>query len=436
VAVDVRTPPAGPVDPGDPTTPLAAVTPGTPPPPLLVDRWAPSGRGETARYVVMGSLISLVLILAAVIPDVYTNLVSRAAVFGIVALSMNVLVGYAGQVSLGHAAFFGAGAFAAGFGLTELDVPWPFGLVVAALSGAFAAVLLGAVALRVKGLYLAVVTIAYGLFAQAVVFNISTITGGGAGQLAPRPTFGETTLTDLQYAYLCIAFLAVFLVLDTLFAGSKAGRAVRALRDDERVAASWGINVTGYKLLAFVLSGLLAAIAGGLFASIEQVVAPADFQFGLSLTFLLMTVVGGAGNRWGVVQGGVLFATLPVLLEVMHNNFDFWPFTVIDATIEPVISAGLLLLTLTLYPGGIAQQQHHLQRWLGGGRFRDAHGDDPLVTPPLVYREGHRPDVPAPQPEPVAVHEEGQVAGGTDPTAAFERVDQVLAPADERGGAA
>jgi branched-chain amino acid transport system permease protein len=419
VAVDVRTAAGSPTD---ATAPLVPVTPGEPPPPLLVERWTPSSRGQTARYGVMGGLVLLVLVIAAIVPDVYTNLVSRAAVFAIVALSMNVLVGYAGQVSLGHAAFFGAGAFAAGYGLSELDLPWLFGLVVAGISGAFAAVLLGAVALRVKGLYLAVVTIAYGLFAQAVVFNISSVTGGGAGQFAPRPALGETTMTDLQYAYLCIAFLGVILLLDTLFAGSKAGRAVRALRDDERVAASWGINVTGYKLLAFVLSGLLAAIAGGLFASIEQVVAPADFQFSLSLTFLLMTVVGGAGNRWGVVQGGVLFAILPVLLEVAHNNFHFFPFTVIDITIEPVISAGLLLLTLTLYPGGIAQQQHHLHRWLSGGRFRDSHGkgDDPLVEPPLVYREGHRPaGAPAPGDHVVATQEGDDVDPGTafDPEA-------------------
>lgn len=383
MSVDQTTSPTGAA--GQETTELTPVRPGLPPPPLVVDQWQPSGRGQTARYTVMGSIISLVLILTAVIPGVYTNLISRAAVFAIVALSMNILVGYAGQVSLGHAAFFGAGAFAAGFALAELDLPWLAGLLVAGLSGGFAAVLLGAVALRVKGLYLALVTIAYGLFAQNTIFNIGALTGGGAGREAPRPTFSDGPISDLRYAYLCIAFLAVFLLLDTLFTRSRAGRAVRALRDDERVAASWGINVTAYKLLAFVLSGMLAAIAGGLFASIEQVVAPADFQFSLSLTFLLMTVVGGVGNRWGVIQGGILFAVLPNLLELAHETFLFFPFTLIDATLEPVIAAALLLLTLTLYPGGIAQQQRHLQGWLGGKRFKD-HGEDPLSDPPAVYR--------------------------------------------------
>ncbi|HUG84849.1 MAG TPA: hypothetical protein VMM13_09805, partial [Euzebya sp.] len=127
------------------TSELPVLRPAGPPDPLVVQRWSPSSRSQTARYSVMGTLVAIVLVVAAVVPDVYTNLVSRAAVFAIVALSMNILVGYAGQVSLGHAAFFGAGAFAAGYGLTELDVPWLFGLVIAGGSGAFASVLLGAV---------------------------------------------------------------------------------------------------------------------------------------------------------------------------------------------------------------------------------------------------------------------------------------------------
>ena len=401
MAVDISSPPPAPAE---------SARPASPPPPLKVQQWEPDGRGWTARYTVMGTLATIVLILVASLPEVYTNLVAKAAVFGIIALSMNILVGYAGQVSLGHAAFVGAGAFSAGYTLTVLDLPWVAGLVVATASGAFAAVLLGAVALRVKGMYLAVVTIAYGLFAQEVVFNLSSLTGGGAGQLAPRPALFNG---DLSYAYLCIGLLGVFLLLDTLFAGSKAGRAVRALRDDERVAASWGINVTGYKLLAFVLSGMVAAFAGGLFASIEQVVAPADFQFTLSLTFLMMTVVGGVGNRWGVIQGGILFAVLPQILEALHDVQigDATPFSWITITLEPVISAVLLILTLTLFPGGIAQQQHHLHSWLSGGRFKDESAD-PLTNPPAVYREGETPPPLAGSADPDSGADEGTVTAG------------------------
>ncbi len=326
-----------------------------------------------ARLLVLAALLVVVLAIPPAVPGIYVNVVSRAAIYGIVALSMNVLVGYAGQASLGHAAFLGLGAFGSGYALTKLHMPFGAALVVAAATGMVAAAVLGGVALRVSGLYLALVTIAFGLFAQETLFNIRSLTGGGAGQRAARPSLFHT---DVSYAYLCIGMLALTLLVDWRLTSIRSGRAIQALRDDERVAASWGIDVTAHKLLAFVISGAMAGVAGGLFASIEQIVSKEDFGLTLSLTFLLMTVVGGAGNRWGVVQGGVLFAVLPTLLDRSHANFHILPFSAVSATWEPAIGALLLLLTLTLSPGGIAQQQGALLRWLGGGPFQrdpDAH---------------------------------------------------------------
>ncbi|HEX7169084.1 MAG TPA: branched-chain amino acid ABC transporter permease [Acidimicrobiales bacterium] len=336
-------------------------------------RFVPSPQGRIARFGVLGLLIVLVLAMPQLIPEVYTNILSRAAVYAVVALSMNILVGYTGQVSLGHSAFLGVGAFASGYTITELHLPFLFGFLVAALTGALAAVLLGLVALRLAGLYLALVTIAYGQFAQETIFNIREITGGGAGMGAARP---ELLRDNARYAYFCFLIVALVLAFDWRLTATRAGRAIQALRDDERVAASWGIDIARYKLLAFVASGVLCGIAGAMFASIEEIVSPQDFGFSLSLTFLLMTVVGGAGNRWGVAQGGILFAVLPTLLERAHENFHVFPFTLIRATWEPAIAAVLLLLTLIFYPGGIAQQQAHLLRWLSFGPFKGEHHDE------------------------------------------------------------
>jgi branched-chain amino acid transport system permease protein len=330
--------------------------------------WRPSTRGVVARVAVLGFVLLLILASPHLVPAVYTNLVSRAAVYGIVALSMNVLVGYAGQVSLGHNAFFGVGAFGSAFALTKMEIPFLAALVVAALTGAVGALVIGAVALRLRGLYLAIVTVAYAFFATETIFNIRSLTGGGAGQPAPRPSF---LTSDVRYAYFCIGILGLALLFDWRLTASKGGRAIQALRDDERVAASWGINVTSFKLLAFLISGVLAGVAGALFASTEGVATPLDFPFALGLTFLVMTVVGGAGNRWGVIQGGVLFALLPTLLERSHENFHVFPFTAIDATAEPAIGALLLLVTLIFTPGGIAQQQKHLLAWLSFKRWTD-----------------------------------------------------------------
>jgi branched-chain amino acid transport system permease protein len=318
------------------------------------------------RLVALGLIAAVVLLIPQLVPDIYMNIVARAAVYGIVALSMNVLVGYTGQASLGHAAFLGLGAFASGYALTELGMPFGAAMVVAAMCGMAAALVLGGVALRVTGLYLALVTIAFGLFAQETLFNIRFLTGGGAGQPAARPSMFQS---DLRYAYFCIAMLGVALLFDWRLTSTRPGRAIQALRDEERVAASWGIDVTGHKLLSFVISGGMAGMAGALFASIEQIVSKEDFGLSLSLTFLLMTVVGGAGHRAGVVQGGVLFAILPTLLDRAHENFHFFPFTALKATWEPAIGAILLLLTLTMFPGGIAQQQWPILRWLRGGPF-------------------------------------------------------------------
>lgn len=334
----------------------------------------PAGIG--ARVAALVGLLLLVLAIPVVVPDVYTNVVSRAAIYAIVALSMNVLVGYTGQVSLGHTAFVGVGAFASGYTMTELGLPFGMGIVVAAAFGALIALVLGFVALRLAGLYLALVTIAFALFAQETLFNIRSVTGGGAGMPAPRPTF----LTDsTRYAYFCFFVLALVLAFDWRLNATRAGRAIRALRDDERVAASWGVDVARFKLLAFIISGVLAGIAGALFASTEEIVSGQDFTFGVSLTFLSMTVVGGAGNRWGVAQGGALFAVLPTLLERAHENFHIIPFTWINARFEPAIGALLLVLTLIFYPGGIAQQQAHLLRWLSFGPWKAHGGDDDVA---------------------------------------------------------
>jgi branched-chain amino acid transport system permease protein len=327
--------------------------------------WRPSTGGYVARLTVLAVLIGLLIALPYLVAGTATFIIAKAAVYAMVGLSMNVLMGYTGQVSLGHAAFVGIGAFSAGYALTEATVPWAFAVVFAILTGAASAVLLGGIALRVRGLYLALVTIAYGLFAQEVIFNIRAVTRGGAGMPAPRPEFASG---DIAYVYLSMAAVVLVWLFDWRLTASKAGRAIKALRDDERVAASWGINVTAFKLLAFVISGSIAGLAGALFGSIEQIVSPITFSFTLSLTFVLMTVIGGLGSRPGVIVGGALFASLPSLLETAHNAWAWWPF---GSLWEPLIGAVLLILTLIFFPGGIAQQNEHLWRWLAFKPFHE-----------------------------------------------------------------
>lgn len=335
--------------------------PGPPP------RWRPSPPGVVARLVVIAGLLALVLASPTLMPGVTTNILSRVATFVIVALSLNILIGYTGQVSLGHGAFLGVGGFAAGIAITEVGVPWAFAQVLAVLVGGIFALVLGLVALRVKGLYLALVTLAYGLFAQEVLFGLGPVSRGGAGMPAARPSWA---MGDISYAYVCIAAVALVWVLDWRLTSSRAGRAIQALRDSENVAASWGINVTSHKLLAFVLSGMVAGLAGGLFASIEQLVSTQTFTLSLSLTFLFMAVLGGAGSRPGVVIAAVLLGFLSFALDQLEANAGF----PVDGSAAPLFAAVLVLGVLLFVPGGLAQLLRGPIRWLSFRTFRASAG--------------------------------------------------------------
>ena len=343
-------------------------------------RFRPSAAGWAARFAVAGAIVIFIFLLPLIVPDeAVANLVVTAAIFSIVALSMNMLTGYLGQLSLGHQAFFGVGAFVAATVVTTHGLPFPVALIAGGLSGAVATIILGAVALRITGLYLAIVTLAYGLLAENSLFLIRALTGGGAGVPANRPVGFET---NARYAYICLGVLAVLFIFDWRLMKTKAGRAILAIRDDEKVAASFGINITGYKLLAFVLSGVYAGLAGGLFAFQIGNVVSSPFNLGLALTFVLMAVVGGLGNRIGVIIGGAFFATIDTILELVHEYVIIIPAGWVgielghglDPTLAPVIGAALLVLTLIQFPGGIGQQIAPIQLWIRGGKF-DPHAN-------------------------------------------------------------
>ena len=323
----------------------------------------PSGAGWAARISVPAAVVALILALPVILPyDYQADIVSLAAIYGCVALSMNVLVGYLGQLSLGHQAFFGVGAFASAVVATRWGYPLPLGMLAGAASGAFTAVLLGYVALRVRGLYLAIVTLAYGLLAEVSLFQFGFL---AQGVPASRP---EALASPRAYSYVVLGCLALLFVLDIRLVKSKAGRAIQAIRDDERVAQSFGINVTRYKLLAFIISGTFAGLAGALFGHmLGYVSSENEFNLVLALTFVLMTVVGGLGNRVGVLMGAVVFATLDEILDAMHTFIPYFP--EVNPVVVPVIGAALLVITLIQFPGGIGQQIQPIQRWVRGGRF-------------------------------------------------------------------
>ncbi len=339
--------------------------------PAARDRARPDLLGWIPRLVVWAGLAYVVLVLPLGRSAIDVQTFTRAACYAIVALSLNVLLGYVGQISLGHAAFVGIGAFMSAYMMTVQGQSFWVGVLAAAGIGGAQALVLGGVSLRIRGLYFALVTLAYGLVAEQNIFQIASFTGGGAGQRAPKPDWFES---EWRYYYLCLAFLAVVLLIDWRMMRTKAGRSLLALRENPRVASTFGINVRMATLFAFVVSGVFAGLAGALIAHNDTFVSPDVWNFNLALVFIIMTVVGGLRSRAGLVIGGALFALMPYLIERIPGFENLLtkipgPQELTPEIAPLVIGPLLLLLTLIQFPGGIGQQLRPITRWMGGRRF-------------------------------------------------------------------
>ena len=367
------------------------------------DIWRPSTRGWAARFVVQFVIFGGIILITSLVPGHWAFRIALAAIWAIIGLSLNVILGYIGQVSLGHHGFIGIGAFVAAYYATEQagcrigegaecsTSAFLSATALAVLSGGIAAGLLGLVALRIKGLYLALITLAYGFMAERTIFEISGLTRGGAGMPAPRPA-GFTS--DTAFAYLCFVALAIVLFLDWRLLKSKTGRAVLAIKHSEPVAASYGVNVTAYKILAFILSGMFAGLAGALLAFWATNVVSNDFQFQTALLWVLMVVVGGLGSRTGVVIGSAFFALFPSLIELV-DPLEHFLLDLLNreegemGEITLVLGALLAVLTMIQFKGGIAEQLSPILRWLSGQRFSmhpEGHGSHKSHKPSPAAR--------------------------------------------------
>ena len=313
-----------------------------------------------------------------VVPDTeaYSAVAADACIYAIVGLSLNIIIGYTGQLSLGHQGFVGIGAFTAAYSLTVQGVPFAATFLLSAVVAALFALVLGLVALRITGLYLALITLVFGLTLEGSLFEVPRFTNGGAGQPADRPEF---LFDDGNFYLFCLAFLLVAVYIDYRLLRTKTGRALLALKENERVAEAFGINVTAFKLIAFTLSGALAGVAGALFAYRIGIVTGSGFGFFLALTFVLMTVVGGLGNRLGVILGSSLFAVLDFLLnETFLKGVEEFIFRTPDLKqfAPQFIGSFLLLLTIVQYRGGIGQQIKPFTDWLAGKPFSLHHSSE------------------------------------------------------------
>lgn len=272
------------------------------------------------------------------------NVLIFVGIHTMLVVALNLLLGFAGQISLGHAAFFGLGAYISGILTSAYSFnPW--------IAMALAAVVVGALAfavgfpiLKLKGHYLAMATLGMGIIVYILFNEAVDLTGGPSGLSGiPNLSIGKLIFdNDLKNYYLIWAFTLIIILFSLNIAHSRIGRALRAIHDSEVAARVLGINCRLLKVQIFALSAFISAIAGSLYAHTMTFVSPASFGFNFSVELVTMVIVGGLGSIYGSLLGAALLTLLPEMLRAFQD-YD-------------IIVYGMILILMTMYmPGGLAR---------------------------------------------------------------------------------
>lgn len=296
------------------------------------------------RFWYLTTAVFLVAI-SQVVGSATNGILIRVVAFAIVGVSLTVLMGFSGQISLGHWALAGVGAFTTGNLLTNLEWPFVVAVPTVVLVGVAVSLLLGVPALRIRGLYLAVITLAFSLACEVYVFKGSFISGSTSGITIDGPTLGPLDLDDISGRGLfpfALACLGVSIWVARNLAASRTGRAFFAARENERAASVLGIDLRVYRLLAFAVSGGIAALGGMIFALNQGLISNENFTTSTSLVLVSMVVIGGLGSVEGAVLGALVIFGLPELLHFANG----W--------IVEIGTGALLIVVITRAPAGLA----------------------------------------------------------------------------------
>jgi branched-chain amino acid transport system permease protein len=264
-------------------------------------------------------LIAALITFPFIAPNYYVYMANYMAINVIVTVGLNILVGYTGQISLGHAGFFAIGAYGTVLLMTALHLPFLLAIIVAALIAAFFGFILGLPALRLEGPYLAIATLGFGMAITQVIGRWQVF-GGRMGLETPRLSFGPYILeSDRQLYFLIITVTFLMTLAARNLMKTRVGRAFIAIRDSDIAAETMGVNLVFYKTLAFAVSAFYAGVAGGLFAFLLGFINPSTFNFILSIYFLAFVIVGGLGSIFGSIMGGVVMTWLLLVLDKVQE---------------------------------------------------------------------------------------------------------------------
>lgn len=307
----------------------------------------------------------MLLILPWIAKPLLLDLANQVFLAAIGAIALMLLTGVAGQISLGHAGLLAAGAFTAGILVKEFALPIWITLPASAFTGAILGFIFGLPSLRLRGLYLAVSTLGLHFIVLYLGTEYETRRGFSTGILLDPPKLGNWTLTDGRAWYFVLLVFAAgttWLALNLL--RSKTGRAWRALRTNETVAGALGVNVAGYKLLAFVISSTLTAVAGCLFAYYRSFVSIEAFSLFISIQYIAMVIIGGMGSILGALLGAVFVVLLPYGVEWATTMLPFaGQVSGLVFAINHVVFGLVMVLFLLFEPHGLVGIWHRIQNY-------------------------------------------------------------------------
>jgi branched-chain amino acid transport system permease protein len=309
------------------------------------------------QRIALAGLGAVALLAPLFVPNDYVmGVIARICLYAVLALGLNIVVGFAGLLDIGYVAFFGIGSYAYALLASPhfgIHLPFLVALPIVVVATAVSGVIIGAPTLRVRGDYLAMVTLGFGEIVYLLLVNLDrpiNITGGPSGIIGvdPPSLAGLVPAGNVEYYFLFLAFLAFAVLISLRLRDSRIGWAWQAIREDETAAQAMGINVFVAKLQAFAIGASFAGVGGCLLASWQHSVFPANFMFTESINILAMVVLGGMGNLFGVILGAALIVALPELFREFEQY--------------RLLAFGLMLMVLMVFrPQGLLTFQGRRQ---------------------------------------------------------------------------
>ncbi|WP_417543253.1 branched-chain amino acid ABC transporter permease [Marinobacter sp.] len=287
---------------------------------------------------------------------------------------LNILTGFTGLISLGQAGFMGVGGYTVAWLSANTALPFPVTLLFAGLLAAAVGILVGLPSLRVKGLYLAIATLAASVFLHFIFAEWESVTGGMGGlSLEPAHLFGLTFQSDFDMYFIIVPLAVLMVAGATNIFRTRTGRAFIAIRDRDISAEILGINLLRYKLMSFALSSFYAGVAGGLFAYFYRVVTPESFPLSMSIFYLAAVIVGGMGNLLGGILGAAFMTLIPEVLKLLTAALTpFYPNApIFMSPMLEIIFGALIVGFLIFEPHGLAEIWHRIRRFFSLWPFKN-----------------------------------------------------------------